>query len=261
MKRMKEEWKVLPLDYEFENQYKIEISNFGKVKTYNSKHPEGKILSGTLQAGFPIVRVKLFKKRKKYELDKLDAFNAKINALNADIKALGNSAKVKESKQELRKERDLLIKARSKYNKKTDLKRTINFSVLIHKAVAELFIEKPAKKSQKFVIHKDFDKTNNKVDNLAWASQAELNKRYMQHPKNVLHVFRKQFENHKPNVRATKLQENDVLLIKKRLKKGDTLRKLAERFQVSDMQIHRIKSGENWSHVKLIEDLVEENKK
>jgi LysM repeat protein len=34
------------------------------------------------------------------------------------------------------------------------------------------------------------------------------------------------------------------------LAKGDTLKKIATKFKVSDMQIHRIKIGENWGKVK-----------
>jgi hypothetical protein len=33
-------------------------------------------------------------------------------------------------------------------------------------------------------------------------------------------------------------------------KKQPTLKALAKQFKVSDMQIHRIKTGENWSHVR-----------
>lgn len=258
MRKTEELWKDLPLNFDFENEYQIQVSNFGKVKTFNSKHPKGKIIKGTLQGGFPMVRVKLFKKRRKFEIEKISKINNKINAFNLDLKELKSSAK---ARKEIQKERDQLVKERSAYIKKVDLRRTINFGFLVHKAVAELFLEKPTKRNMKFVIHKDFDKENNYFENLAWASQEDLNKRSNMHPKVILHTFRRQFEERKPNTKMGKLKDNDVLYIKKRLKRGDTLRKLAEKFEVSDMQIHRIKTGENWSHVKLIEDIVEENNK
>ena len=50
----------------------------------------------------------------------------------------------------------------------------------------------------------------------------------------------------------------DVLHIKEKLNKGATLRQLAKQFGVSDMQIYRIKSGENWSSVKTVRELKEE---
>jgi hypothetical protein len=51
-----------------------------------------------------------------------------------------------------------------------------------------------------------------------------------------------------PKLNATKVRQ-----IKRSLnsKKQPTLKALAKQFKVSDMQIHRIKTGENWSHVKI----------
>jgi uncharacterized protein YjcR len=41
-------------------------------------------------------------------------------------------------------------------------------------------------------------------------------------------------------------------MIKRKLLNGKTrLKMIAKQFGVSDMQIHRIKTGENWSHVKI----------
>lgn len=258
--KTKKIWKEYPLDFEFEGTYRIEISNEGDFKTYNALHPEGKILKGSLQGGFPIVRSRLFKKRSEADEKKLAEIQRKIDELNSKIKDLRFLQENKEEKKKLQEERDALIQKRMKQNKRINKKRSISLGILVHRAVAELFLEKPGK-DQKFIIHKDFDKLNNHVDNLCWASQEELNGRYMQHPKNVLYKFKKQFQEVKPNTSMGKLTENEVLIIKKRLKKGDTLKKLAQRFNVSDMQIHRIKSGENWSHIKLVEDILEEKEK
>lgn len=256
--KTKKIWKEYPLDFEFEGTYRIEVSNEGDFKTYNTLHPEGKIIKGSLQGGFPIVRAKLFKKRSETDEKIIAEIQDKIDILNVKIKELKFLKENKEQKKNLQIERDALIQKRKKQNARINKKRSISFAVMIHRAVAELFLEKPGK-DQKFIIHKDFDKLNNHVDNLAWASQEELNGRYMQHPKNVLYQFKKQFQEVKPNTSMGKLTENEVLVIKKRLKKGYTLKRLAKQFGVSDMQIHRIKTGENWQHVKLIEDLLGEN--
>ena len=49
-----------------------------------------------------------------------------------------------------------------------------------------------------------------------------------------------------------KLTEGKVKIIKRQLKNKRTrITMIAKRFGVSDMQIHRIKSGENWGHVKI----------
>ena len=256
---VKEIWKEYPLNYDYEGEYRVEVSNKGQVKAYNSANPDGKIVKGSLQGGFPIVRIKLFKKRSEIDAQKVENLNKRILALNAEIKKLRNQS-TSEKRKMLQAERDELVQKRMKHNQRIDKKRCINVAILKHKAVAELFMKAPDDEDKKFIIHKDFDKENNAVENLEWATQEELNSRYMKHPKNVLFAFKKQFMETKPNTGASKLSEKDVLMIKLRLKKGDSLKKLAARFNVSDMQIHRIKSGENWSHVKLVEDLVEEKR-
>jgi hypothetical protein len=47
-----------------------------------------------------------------------------------------------------------------------------------------------------------------------------------------------------------KLKESQVKMIKKKLQAGkSTLKTIAQQFGITDMQVHRIKTGENWSHV------------
>tara|TARA_B110000459_G_scaffold189875_1_gene224405 strand:+ start:1265 stop:2047 length:783 start_codon:yes stop_codon:yes gene_type:complete len=48
----------------------------------------------------------------------------------------------------------------------------------------------------------------------------------------------------------SKLKPNQIKLIKKLIKKGDSLRKISSLFSVSEMQINRIKTGENWGNGK-----------
>jgi hypothetical protein len=48
------------------------------------------------------------------------------------------------------------------------------------------------------------------------------------------------------------LTEAQVLRIKKKLVNGkSTLKVIADQFGITDMQVHRIKTGENWGHVKV----------
>ncbi|MBL4746792.1 MAG: HNH endonuclease [Flavobacteriaceae bacterium] len=110
----------------------------------------------------------------------------------------------------------------------------------VHKIVAQLFLDKPEK--AKFVIHLDFQKHHNNVINLKWASQAELSLHHTLNPDNR---FRKP--------KYSKLSETTVKLIKRKLadpNRKTRLKVLAKQFGVSEMQLWRIKSGENWGHVK-----------
>ena len=254
----KEVWKEYPLKYDFEGYYKVEVSNLGRARTSSTYIPEGKIINGSLQGGFPIIRLKLFKKRSDVDFAKLQLVQFQIEDLNEKIKALKSDGEELQEKLKLRETRDEFIQKRKKMNARINKKRAIHPAILVHKAVAELFLDAPENEDQKFVIHLDYDKTNNKVENLAWASQEELNVRYMKHPKNVMYAFNKQFTPAKPRTKGLKLTDADVLHIKTRLKKGDTLRKLAQKYNVSDMQIHRIKTGENWGHIKTVDDLIQE---
>lgn len=103
--------------------------------------------------------------------------------------------------------------------------------LLHHRIVAETFVLNPDNKP--YVIHLDGDKSNNKVENLAWATHAE---RY-QHQFD-LGLFKK-----------PKLSIKDVLKIKKKLKKEMPKAHIATKYGVSHTQINRISSGENWSYV------------
>ena len=118
---------------------------------------------------------------------------------------------------------------------------------LLHKLVAKHFLPKPGK-LQQFVIHLDYDKENNHYRNLKWVTQEQLTKHSFKNPAVI--KAKKQMLKNIGNGYNTKLTETKVKQIKFLLQKGKTLKELAVRFKVSDMQIHRIKTGENWGHLK-----------
>lgn len=114
----------------------------------------------------------------------------------------------------------------------------------IHRLVAEYFSAKGSDKNT-FVIHLDHKKENNKSKNLKWVSQENQIKHAMKDP-NVIARLNSD-EGKKLNI--DKVRQIKIALFKS--KKQPTLKSLAKRFKVSDMQIHRIKTGENWSRVKV----------
>ncbi len=116
-------------------------------------------------------------------------------------------------------------------------KRTTKY---IHKLVAELFIEKD-NDFQKYVIHVDYKKENNHVSNLKWVTQQTM---YAHHKINP---------NYKRGmINNAKLTETQVIRLKKRLKRGNNkLYKLAKEFGITHTQLNRIRSGENWGHIKI----------
>ena len=118
-------------------------------------------------------------------------------------------------------------------------------SCYIHRVVALLFLEQ--KEGEKYVIHLDFDKLNNKASNLKWVNKTDM---FLHHKKNPKKIARK------GQVTSSKLTEGRVRLIKKKIfdpNRKTRMRLIAKQFGISEMQLYRIKSGENWSHVKMEE--------
>ncbi len=129
------------------------------------------------------------------------------------------------------------------------LKTGRNKSYYFHRMVAELFL--PKAENEKYVIHKNYLKHENQVSNLEWADKEKWRKH--------------QFEN--PNVKENKLNRKlrkattyskltyaQVVILKKKLldpNRKTRIRILAKQFGVSEMQLYRIKSGENWGDIKV----------
>jgi len=118
-------------------------------------------------------------------------------------------------------------------------------SKYIHKLVAEHFMEKESE-DQKFVIHLDYDKTNNKFDNLKWASKSEMEAHQKNNP-----AYSK--INRKGIIRNAKLSETEVIRLKKYLKRNPNtrLKVIAKQYGITHTQLNRIRSGENWGHIKV----------
>ncbi|MEE9406614.1 MAG: NUMOD4 domain-containing protein [Polaribacter sp.] len=113
----------------------------------------------------------------------------------------------------------------------------------IHKLIAQHFLEKE-NEDQIYVLHLNYDKKDNSLENIKWATKREKELHQFKNP-----VFIESKRNKKTNY---KLTEGKVKIIKRQLRNKRTrITMIAKRFGVSDMQIHRIKSGENWSHVKI----------
>ena len=130
------------------------------------------------------------------------------------------------------------IKGYKSINIKVDGKKK---TFLIHKLVAELFIPKP-NENKNVVIHKDWNKLNNQVENLQWLTREESFNR----AQDKLVEARKRKGRVVTN---SKLNKKDVIAIKEMLDKGRKQKVIAKLFCVSEMQISRIKNKVSWSEV------------
>ena len=125
----------------------------------------------------------------------------------------------------------------------TQLLNNKGTSRYVHKLVAQHFLVKE-NDDQIYVLHINYNKTDNSLGNLKWATKREKELHQFKNP-----VFIASKKNKKTNY---KLTEGKVRIIKRQLRNKRTrITMIAKRFGVSDMQIHRIKSGENWGHVKI----------
>ena len=116
----------------------------------------------------------------------------------------------------------------------------------VHRLVAEYFLDKPGE-NQIWVIHEDNNKHNNYYKNLRWVSKKEK----QIHQEEM--VPRSQYKVKKGFRAYSKLTETQVKLIKRKINdpnRKTRMKMIAKRYGISEMQLYRIKSGENWGSVK-----------
>jgi len=107
----------------------------------------------------------------------------------------------------------------------------------VHKLVAHIWIPKPTNKPN-FVTHLDGNLKNNHISNLEWHTRKTLTEKH------------REFGNRKRVIRNSKLNELDIRHLKSMLERGIVQSKIAKLFCISEMQVTRIKRGENWGHIK-----------
>ncbi len=105
----------------------------------------------------------------------------------------------------------------------------------IHRLVANAFIPNNQNKPQ--VNHRDCIKTNNKVNNLEWATHFE----------NIKHAVRNKLMSREGQ---RKLNEKDVLYIRKLRKRGMLIKDIAINFNISCSAINHIVNSYNWGWLK-----------
>lgn len=127
----------------------------------------------------------------------------------------------------------------------TRLKSEKRQNFYVHKLMALAFFEKP--EDGLFVIHKNYKKLDNNLENLAWVNRKQWEKHQDKNPKVIAKRQSKQRT-------YTKLTFAEATILKRKLldpNRRTRLKVLAKQFGVSEMQLHRIKTGENWGDLKV----------
>ncbi len=241
-----EKWRTLKFDAEYTNQSRIEVSNYGRLRSFN-KISDGNLIKGSMINGYGIIRLKLVIARDVKTQKRLDFMQQQVYMFAKKIRLMEQN---NESKAVIKEAIQLLDGLKKNLSKKfsDDLrKRTVNYHSLIHRLVAEYFLKKPGA-GKTIVAHLDYNKLNNHEANLMWMTPEE---NYL-HQQNSPFVIKEKVERQtrrKEDSRATKLTVTKVMLLKKMLNQNKPLKQLVKQFKVSDTQILRIKRGENWADI------------
>lgn len=109
----------------------------------------------------------------------------------------------------------------------------------VHRLVAETFVPNPDNKET--VNHIDGVKTNNNVENLEWCTNQE----------NIIHAHKNNLTNpcKGESNSSAKLKEQDVHLIRKVHKDGESIRKISKRYEMCESTISQIVNRKSWKHI------------
>ncbi len=119
-------------------------------------------------------------------------------------------------------------------------------TLYIHREMAQLFLKKPSVK-HKFVIHRNHKKLDNNIKNLQWATLEKMIEHQQDSPAKIAYK-----EKQANRTEGLKLTASQVKKIKNTLSSKNrklTIKQLADNYDVSEMTMYRIKSGENWGRI------------
>lgn len=119
-----------------------------------------------------------------------------------------------------------------------------DLQMMIHRLAAEAFLKRKSS-AHSFVIHINYKKTDNRIANLRWVSKSEMETHQQKSPFVIASRQKRRSSGHKLTVA-------NVIQIKKKIKNPGLLsmKEVAKQFKISEMQLYRIKRGENWGYVK-----------
>lgn len=158
------------------------------------------------------------------------------------ISSYGRVRKIDSQGNEIKVQLDKATRYYTFYHYIPSLKVTKSF--FVHKLVAQAFLPDP-KPEQTQVIHLNYNRWNNKSENLQWADKYEKERHAQKNPDRP---------KQKGRITYSKLNESQVIRIKQMLERKVKWKRIAKQFGISEMQIYRIKTGECWANVKLPTD-------
>ena len=120
-------------------------------------------------------------------------------------------------------------------------------TLYIHREIAKLFLKRPSTK-HKYVIHKNHNKLDNTIKNLKWATLDEMIEHQQSSPAKI--AYKKRQANRDVGLKLTAVQVKKIKDSLNNKNRRLTIKQMADKYEVSEMTMYRIKSGENWGRVK-----------
>ena len=257
-KNLGEEWRLVTFPFHYINDLRIEVSSLGNVRSSSAVRSTNQ-LKPQITNGYKVAKLKFFNKRSpeiQKQFDYMKEQISKLTKVNADLKMALKRSKKKNEKyysKETRLQRGTKLVANMKLNYRAqfhadELSRTMNVSALIHRMVAECFVE-PKSERHTIVAHKNYNKYDNRTQNLVWMTPEE-NTEHQKGSPLVIEAKLKKIGLRNENNKHFKLTSTKVMMIKKRIAEGASLKVLSKSFGVSETQLKRIQDGKNWSDIK-----------
>ncbi|MBC7536806.1 MAG: HNH endonuclease [Ferruginibacter sp.] len=240
-----EQWKIIQLDFEYSNNSRMEVSNFGRLRSFH-KLSNGNLVNGSMVNGYRIIRMKFFKAREEKMVTEMEHLKQRISNKGKQLKALKENKESKALIEETSTQLADLKKSLTRKVKADVKKRTIYFQPLVHRLVATYFLKKPSTE-QTIVGHLDYNKLNNRAYNLKWMTPEENYAHQKKAP--GLAEAKRELRYKRVPGSTTKLTETKVMLLKKLLNQNKPIRQLVKQFKITDTQIIRIKKGINWGDI------------
>ena len=162
--------------------------------------------------------------------------------------AVSNTGRIASYKENILEDGKLLEGSLTTGYRTLNLHRPNNKGTLyVHREMAKLFLKKPSTK-EKFVIHINHNKLDNKVKNLRWASLDEMINHQQESPAKKAYKIKQ--ANRSEGLKLTAIQVRKIKTMLTNKSRRLTIRQLADQYGVSEMTMYRIKSGENWGRIK-----------
>jgi len=161
--------------------------------------------------------------------------------------AVSNFGRIASYKLDVIKEGKLLSGSLTTGYRTLNLHRPGNKGTLyIHREMAKIFLKKTTTQL-KYVIHVNHNKLDNGIKNLRWATLEKMISHQQNSPAKI--AYKEKQATRSIGLKLTAAQVKSIKTILNNKKRNVTIRQLAQKYNVSEMTMYRIKSGENWARI------------